>query len=30
MKWENLSFQDRFDILLEKRPNGIAELNWLW
>jgi hypothetical protein len=28
MKLENLSFRDRFDILLEKRPSGIAELRY--
>jgi len=25
MKLENLSFRDKFDILLEKRPSGVAE-----
>ena len=25
MKLESLSFRDRFDILLEKRPSGVAE-----
>ena len=28
MKLESLSFRDRFDILLEKRLRGVAELRY--
>ena len=28
IKLESLNFQDRFDILLEKRPSGVAELRY--
>jgi hypothetical protein len=28
MKLESLSFRDRFDILLEKRPSGISGLRY--
>ncbi len=28
MKLETLSFRDRFDILLEKRLSGVAELRY--
>ncbi len=29
MKLESLSFRDRFDILLEKRLSGVAELRYI-
>jgi len=29
MKFENLSFRDRFDILLEKRLSGVAGLRYI-
>ena len=28
-KLESLSFREKFDILLEKRPNGVAELRYI-
>jgi len=28
MKFKNLSFRDRFDILLEKRLGGVSELRY--
>ena len=28
MKLESLSFLDRFDVLLENRPSGVAELGY--
>ena len=29
MKLETFTFRDRFDILLEKRPSGVAELRYI-